>query len=103
MSELTLKIVTPEGVNETLECDSVSLWMAPDSRGKGEGSIGIRKGHVDAVIALGNGKVEARRNGAAVFSAETEGGFATVLNNTVTVVTTKAQISREQQEKAQRA
>ncbi len=95
MSELTLKIVTPEGVDESVECDSVSLWMAPDSRGKGEGSIGIRKGHVDAVIALGNGKIEARRNGAAVFSAETEGGFATILNDTVTVVSTHARPIRE--------
>ena len=95
MSELTLKIVTPEGINETVECDSVSLWMAPDSKGRGEGSIGIRKGHVDAVIALGNGKVEARQNGAAVFSAETEGGFATVLNDTVTVVSTRARLIRK--------
>ena len=95
MSDLTLKIVTPEGVNETAECDSVILWMAPDSRGKGEGSLGIRKGHVNAVIALGNGNAEARQSGKTVLSAHTEGGFATVMNNTVTIVTTKAQVTRE--------
>ena len=95
MSELTLKIVTPEGINETVGCDSVSLWMAPDSKGKGEGSIGIRKGHVDAVIALGNGKIEARQNGTAVFTAEAGGGFATVRNDTITIVSTHARLIRE--------
>ena len=87
MSPLTLKIVTRDGVDRTVSCDSVTLWMAPDSRGKGEGFIGIRKGHVDTVIGLGNGKTEAHLDGQLVFSAVTEGGFATVLNDTVTVVT----------------
>lgn len=86
MSALTLKIVTPEGVDQTIDCDSVSLWMAPDSKGKGEGSIGIRKNHVNAVIALGNGPVTAHLQGSTVFSARSEGGFATVLNNVITVV-----------------
>lgn len=86
MSALTLKVVTPEGVDRTLECDSVSLWMAPDTKGRGEGSIGIRKGHTAAVIALGNGPVHAVLEERTVFSAATDGGFATVLNDTVTVV-----------------
>jgi len=89
MSALTLQIVTPEGVNRTIPCDSVSLWMAPDSKGRGEGSIGIRKGHVDAVIALGNGKIEALEDGKPVFTARSEGGFATVRNDVVSVITTK--------------
>ncbi len=87
MSALTLKIVTPEGVDQTVSCDSISLWMASDKKGIGEGSIGIRKGHTDAVIALGNGNIEARLDGRTVFSAGTEGGFATVLDDIVTVVT----------------
>ena len=86
MSALTLKIVTPDGIDRTYDCDSVSLWMAPDAKGKGEGSIGIRKDHVNAVIALGNGPVTANLQGKTVFSALSEGGFATVLNNVVTVV-----------------
>ena len=86
MSALTLKIVTPEGTDRTFDCDSVSLWMAPDSKGKGEGSIGIRKDHVNAVIALGNGPVTAHLQGNTVFSAQSEGGFATVMDNVVTVV-----------------
>lgn len=92
MSALTLRIVTSDGVDRTVGCDSVMLWMAPDSNGKGEGFIGIRKGHVDAVIALGNGKTEARLGGELVFSAITEGGFATVQNDTVTVVSLHTEI-----------
>lgn len=93
MNPLTLKIVTPEGVDRTVDCESISLWMAPDEKGKGEGSIGIRKGHVDAVIALGNGPIEARREGQAVFAARTRGGFATVLKDVVTIVTPHIEIT----------
>lgn len=89
MSPLTLKIVTPEGDDRIVACDSVNLWMAPDTKGKGEGSFGIRKGHVEAVIALGNGPLEAHLEGKSVYSARTEGGFATILKDTVTVVTPK--------------
>ena len=87
MGPLLLRIVTPEGVDQEIECDSISLWMTEDSRGKGEGSIGIRKGHINAVIALGSGPLSANLNGKPVYSAQTEGGFATVLNDIITVVT----------------
>ena len=92
MSPLTLKIVTPEGVDRTVNCESISLWMAPDTKGKGEGSIGIRQGHVDAVIALGNGPIEAREAGQTIFSARSEGGFASVLKDVVTIVTPHVEI-----------
>ena len=87
MSALTLKIVTPEGVDKSVDCDSVILWMAPDSKGEGEGSLGIRKGHAEAVIALGKGPMKASLNGTPVFSARIDGGFATVVNDVVSVVT----------------
>ena len=86
MSSLTLKIVTPDGVNQTVLCDSVSLWMAADAKGKGEGSLGIHKGHTEAVIALGKGPLFANLEGKRVYSAHTDGGFATVLADTVTIV-----------------
>ena len=89
MTPLTLKIVTTGGDDRTIACDSVNLWMAPDTKGKGEGSFGIRKGHAEAVIALGNGPLEAHLEGKSVYSARTEGGFATILRDTVTVVTPK--------------
>jgi F0F1-type ATP synthase epsilon subunit len=87
MSPLTLRIVTPEDVDKSIECDSVNLWMSGDSHEKGEGSIGIRKGHSDAVIALGKGPLTARQDGKTLFSGETEGGFAVVFKDKVTVVT----------------
>ena len=93
MNPLTLKIVTPEGDDKMIACDSVTLWMAPDNHGKGEGSIGIRKGHTEAVIALGNGPIEAHLDGKSVFSARTEGGFTTVLNDVVTVITNHISLS----------
>ena len=86
MSALTLKIVTPDRGSETISCDSISLWMAPDADGKGEGSIGIRKGHTAAVIALGNGPMEAALGGKKVFSAVSDEGFATVADDLVTVI-----------------
>ena len=90
MSALTLKIVSPEGLDQAVECDGVILWMAPDRTGKGEGSIGIRKDHVNTVIALGSGKIEAHLDGKTVYSGRSEGGFATVLDNVITVVTPHA-------------
>lgn len=91
MSSLKLKIVTPEGENRDIDCDSVILWMAADRNGRGEGSIGIHKGHTDAVIALGCGPLKALQNGNPVFTTKTNGGFATVLNDTITVVTPNIQ------------
>ncbi len=87
MSALTLKIVTSDGKNQTIDCDSVTLWMAADSRGRGEGSIGIRKGHAEAVIALGNGPFAANLENKMIYSGQTQGGFATVLKDIVTIVT----------------
>ena len=86
MSALTLKVMTPDGIDQNVECDGVTLWMAPDRSGKGEGSVGILKGHVNTIIALGTGPIEAHRGGHIVYSARSEGGIATVLNNTVTVI-----------------
>ena len=92
---LILKIVTPEGVDQSFDCDSVTLWMAQDSKGNGEGSIGIRKGHAEAVIALGSGPLHASLNGVPVFSGRTDGGFATVLKDVVSVVTPHMQALSE--------
>ena len=95
MSDLTLKINTPGDDDQIISCDSVTLWMAPDTRGKGEGSIGIRKGHTEAVIALGNGPLTALLGGRTVFSGQTKGGFATVLNDVINVITPHLTSGRE--------
>lgn len=89
---LTLVILCPGGKAGETHCDSVDLFAADNAQGQGGGSIGIRKGHMPAVIALAAGKVTARADGKTVLTAETDGGFATVKNNIVTVIAQSAKI-----------
>lgn len=87
---MKLQIITPNGAAEAVECDSVRLIMANDAEGKGGGSIGIRKGHADAVIALEpQGKAEAFLEGNLVFSRTLSGGFALVKSDAVSILTEK--------------
>ncbi len=85
MNEISLKIVTPTGAFEPIACDSVHLNVGDDKLGKGGGSYGIRKGHVDSMLLLCSGTLTAFLGGKCIFTAETGSGFATVENNTVTV------------------
>ena len=84
---LTLKIVAPDGKKAELECESVNLVARDNASGRGGGSVGIRPGHLPAVIALGKGEVCAFTQGEKVYSAAVFGGFALGKNNTVTVMT----------------
>ena len=84
---LKIRIVTPNGEAASASCDSIRLNMADDASGRSGGSVGIRKGHENAVISLAPGVAEGRLNGELVFSAKIKGGFATVKDNLVTVVT----------------
>ncbi|MCR5611235.1 MAG: hypothetical protein K6F68_05310 [Clostridiales bacterium] len=87
MSALTLKIITPTGENPPVGCDSVTVF----ARGAGEdagGSVGIRRGHVPAVIALEeNSPIRAKENSAEAFYAAVSGGFLYVKNDVLTVIT----------------
>lgn len=85
MNDLSLKFVTPDGRCEEYQCDSIHLPMADDKNGKGGGSMGIRKGFPDAVIALAAGKAEAFLEGSTVFSQRISGGFAVVKNGEVSL------------------
>ena len=87
MSKLILKVVTPEGTHGPFECDSVRLNASDNAGGRGGGSCGIRPGHIASLIALEKGMLTAFLNGAKVISASCGGGFASIDNNTVTVVT----------------
>ncbi len=84
--KLVLKLLSPQGLLQQVECDSVNLCIVDDKNGKGSGSYGIRKGHAKALICLSKGKIEARDGGKVVLSKEVDGGFANVENDTVTVV-----------------
>jgi len=87
MDTLTLVITTADGETQSFACDSVNLISCDDSMGDNGGSIGIRRGHMPAVIALEpDSMIKAMQNGNRVYSAKIGGGFASVRNNTVTVV-----------------
>jgi len=92
MKELVLKIATPDGEAKEVTCDSVHLVAAEGEDGKGQGSYGIRYGHVNALISLGKGRVTAFSSGNTLFSAECEEGFATVQKDRVTVMTPKCTV-----------
>ena len=87
MSKLILKIVTPNGVHDPIQCDSVRLTICDDLNGKGGGSYGIRAGHAKTLLSLDKGVIKAFRSGQNVLIGESDMGFATVEQNTVTVVT----------------
>ena len=86
MSQLTLKVVTPTGTLPSITCDSVHLWVAEDQKGGRGGAYGIRKGHVASLLALQEGTASAYLANQTVFSATCGKGFATVQNDTVTLV-----------------
>ena len=82
----TVKLITPSGLSAETECDSFVFLMAEDRNGKGEGSIGIRPGHADAVICIAPGPFTARLRGNSVLSGKLGGGFVMVKNSEVTVL-----------------
>lgn len=83
--KLTFTLFTPHRKFPPLECDSVKLSIADSISGEFSGSYGIRKGHAKAVFALSTGKISVNLDGREIFSAESQGGFATVENNEVRV------------------
>lgn len=83
--KLTFTLFTPHRKFPTVECDSVRLSIADRVSGDFSGSYGIRKGHAKTVLALAPGKISVSLEGKEIFSAETQGGFATVQNNEVRV------------------
>ena len=89
---VTLRIVTPCGIALETGCDSVTLPLADGQGGAGGGSMGIRRGHVRAELALCAGCVRAVTGGAVQRSVSVAGGFALVADNAVTVVTDSAKI-----------
>ena len=87
---LTLRIVTPQGIFASAECDSVRLNAADAENEKGGGSIGIRPGHIPALIALSPCTVIAWRNGETVLRTDVSSGFVSVEKDSVTVISDSA-------------
>ncbi len=82
---LTLKITSPYGSLPEVCCDSITLCIADNLKDTGGGSYGIRKGHADALIALGKGEIRAFSEGEQIFSHHVDGGFVKVRKNIITV------------------
>lgn len=80
-----LEIITPKGITERVECDSVRLCLADDKNGRGGGSYGVRAGHTYSILLLAEGTTEAQKDGERVLTLKTGEGFATVDKDTVTV------------------
>ena len=87
---MILRLLTPTGVAEEASCDSVRLPQRDGADGQDGGFVGVQRDHVPAVIALGEGEVRASLAGQAVFRARVEGGFASVRDNVITVITDSA-------------
>ncbi len=85
MREMKFTLFTPHRQFPSLECDSVKLSVSDSVSGKFSGSYGIRKGHAKAVFSLAEGKISVETKGKEIFSAECQGGFATVENDEVRV------------------
>ena len=84
---MTLRLLTPAGLAAEAGCDSVVLTLADG------GLAGVMRDHAPAVMALGAGPVRASLGGKPVLKSETKGGFASVKDNVVTVVTDSASIT----------
>lgn len=82
---LTFILFTPHRQYPSLECDSVRLNVADSVSGKFSGSYGIRRGHAKAVFSLTEGRISVSLGEKEIFTAECDGGFATVDNNEVRV------------------
>lgn len=82
---LTLRLAPCDGKSTLVHCDSVRLVAKDGAKGSGGGSLGIRRGHAPALIALARGPVLAYLEGEMVYEAEFSGGVALVEHDTVTV------------------
>ncbi len=87
---MKLRLLSPTGVAAEVPCDSAQLFLRDNAQGRGGGMMGIKRGHIPAVMALGQGPVRASLGGTVVFSARVDGGFASVRDNEIIVITDSA-------------
>ena len=100
---LELIVLTPHGEAVDVHCDSVHLTVCDDETGHGGGQVGFHRGHLPAVLALGDGPADALAvvhfgqdllhallHGEAVFHTVVHGGFASVRNDVIRVITDSA-------------
>ncbi len=85
---LTLIIITPDKKIPDIRCDSISIPVCDNKKGKSGGLYGIRKGHIDCLIAVGEGEITAKADGNVIYKEALSGGIAQIKSNTVTLTTT---------------
>lgn len=89
---MKLLVLTPAGTNAEAGCDSAVLTIRDGADGRGGGLVGIRKDHAPAVFALSDGEIRASLGGETVFRASVRGGFASVRDNIIRVITDSAEL-----------
>lgn len=82
---LTLRILSQSGNVRNIGCDSVSLCVEDDSKGRFGGRVGIHRGHADALIALTDAPIIAYFGGEVIAEIRIEGGFASISHDVITV------------------
>ena len=87
---LELIVLTPHGEAVDIRCDSVHLTLCDDETGHGGGQIGFHRGHLPAVMALGDGAADALLHGKSVFHTVLHGGYASVRDDVIRVITDSA-------------
>lgn len=81
----TLRLIR-EGEVTVIPCDGVTLFLPDAENGRGGGCVGIRPGHRPALMALANGPLCAKKDGAEIFRCDLTGGLAAVTSEGVTVL-----------------
>ena len=93
--ELLFHLLTPLKEVASCRCEAVSLVEKDGTQAMG-GSIGIRHGHLPAVVALAeNSEVRVTSREKTVFSAKVRGGFARVDRESVTILTPEAEVTMD--------
>ena len=93
---LRFQLLTPMKEVANCSCDTVNLFEKDPADGWGGGSIGIRHGHLPAVVSLAeDGPIRVIAEGKTVFSARVRGGFARVDADSVTVLTPEANVIKD--------
>lgn len=84
---ISLKLTSPDGSAQTVPCDSIRFSVPDGENGKNSGSVGIRRGHADALMAVAPGKIRAFSDGREIFSKQIGPGIAVVTASEVSVLT----------------
>ena len=89
---LLLSVLTPGGEICSVRCASVRFSVPDGKDGKiPGGSVGIRRGHADALMVVAPGKIEGFADGRVILTCRVDGGLAMIGDNRVSVLTNRAE------------